>query len=75
MIKKRATVRATVVAQIRTWRSLDAPLAVKEIKSYFGLGTRYVVTRRHPNGNEEIVSRHRTREAAENSLAKLDRRA
>jgi len=60
----RATVRMTLTARIRSWRAKDAPYLLEEIKSLYGLSTRFLLVRRLPSGNQYVVSRHRKRTAA-----------
>lgn len=70
-ITKRAKRYTTPVAQLRRWRSRGGQYALVEIVSTLGLPSRYVVIERLPNGNEHIVSRHRSRRPAERRLARL----
>ena len=58
---QRAKRTETETAILRRWRALDAPRAVVEINSKFGLPKRYVVV---DTDTETIVSRHRSRAAA-----------
>ena len=68
ILAKRANVRSTDTAHIRTWRSRDLPGAIAEIRSLLGLPRYYLAIRLWPNGNESVVSRHRKRKAAIESL-------
>lgn len=57
----------TEVAERRIWRSLDAPYLVIESKSKFGLPLTYYAIVVSDSGEQQLVSRHRTRQAAENA--------
>lgn len=70
VLSSRATKRLTAAAVIRTWQTKDRRYAVEEIKSLFGLPTRYLVVERLANGNEAIISEHRKREPAVEALAR-----
>lgn len=67
---KRAAVRMTPTAKIKTWRSIDAPFAIEEVRSLYGLAPRVLLVERLANGNASIVSRHRKRDAALRAAAK-----
>lgn len=68
ILAKRARVRTTDTSTVRTWIARDLPYAIAELRSLFGLRRYYIAIRRHPNGNESIVSRHRKRSAAIRSI-------
>jgi hypothetical protein len=70
MTLKRARLTISPTAKIRTWSTPDGRYALAEINSLLGLGRRYLVVRKLPNGNELIESSHRKRNAA---MLKLDR--
>jgi hypothetical protein len=66
MLSRRAKIRRTAYATFKRWT--DGHYCLIEIESLLGLGTRWVVTHRLPNGNETIVSYHRMRSAAEKRI-------
>jgi hypothetical protein len=68
---KRAKRRVTELSEIRSWRSKDDRYVIEEVKSLYRLPTRYLVVRRLENGNEEIVSKHRTLRAARTAAKEL----
>lgn len=72
---KRAAVRVTDTARIRTWRALDAPFVVEKIESLYGLTPRVLLIQRLANGNEAVISRHRKTEAARKAAERMARRA
>lgn len=69
ILAKRAVVRRSDTATIRTWVARDIPGAVAEVVSLYGHRRYYLAILKVGNGNEKILSRHRQRGAAIRSLA------
>lgn len=70
-ITRRARRYENEVATFRRWKATTAALELVEVRSKFGLPTRYLIIARLPCGNERILSRHRQRRAAERRLTKI----
>ena len=68
----RAKCRLTPTARIRCWQSVDGRFAIEEVTNLFGLPRRILAVERLANGNERILSRHRTRPAAIRALARRE---
>ena len=66
---RRAVVRRTPVATLRRYRAQEQPLAVIRIDSTLGLPGRWLAVRQLVCGGEIVISRHRTRIAAERGCA------
>lgn len=61
---RRAIVRQTETSVLRRYAAADGPFVVVECQSLLGLPRRYLAVQRMPNGNECVLSRHRTKRAA-----------
>lgn len=73
MLASRAKKRFTLTATIRRWTVSDAPYALDEVNSLYGLPRRYLVVQRLPCGQECVLSRHRKRAAAVKVLERFCR--
>jgi hypothetical protein len=63
---RRAKVRETPVAKLRRWQTSGGRFAVIHVRSLFGLPPRWLAVERcEATGNERVISRHKTRAAAE----------
>jgi hypothetical protein len=73
---RRSRSTSTDVAQLRRWPAIGAPVAVVMITSLLGpRRRRFLATAQHPSGNEWILGRHRTREAAKRTCERYVRLA
>lgn len=70
---KRAKKKETESAVFRRWASTDGAYAVIEVTSKLGLPKRYLLVRAAGNGNEIVISRHRTKARAQSQGEKYGR--
>lgn len=70
-ITRRARCYENDIARFRRWKATSSALELVEVRSKFGLPTRYLIITRLPCGAERILSRHRQRRAAERRLTKI----
>ena len=54
----------TPTAYFRRWRVKGTERYLVEVNSKLGLPQRYLVVEKSPNGNELVISRHRSKRAA-----------